>query len=75
MVGAIGFEPTTSWSQTRRATGLRYAPTVKQTSCDYTHVGALLATSDVAYGLPHCANTTSKKLGQVVFGNLTYGSG
>ena len=27
MVGAIGFEPTTSWSQTRRATGLRYAPT------------------------------------------------
>ena len=28
MVGAIGFEPTTSWSQTRRATGLRYAPTV-----------------------------------------------
>ena len=27
MVGAIGFEPTTSWSQTRRATGLRYALT------------------------------------------------
>ena len=29
MVGAIGFEPTTSWSQTRRATGLRYAPKLK----------------------------------------------
>lgn len=26
MVGAVGFEPTTFWSQTRRATGLRYAP-------------------------------------------------
>jgi hypothetical protein len=25
-VGAPGFEPGTSWSQTRRATGLRYAP-------------------------------------------------
>ena len=28
MVGAIGFEPTTLWSQTRCATGLRYAPNV-----------------------------------------------
>ena len=27
MVGAIGFEPTTLWSQTRCATRLRYAPT------------------------------------------------
>ena len=26
MVGAVGFEPTTFWSQTRRATKLRYAP-------------------------------------------------
>ena len=26
MVGAIGFEPTTLWSQTRCATRLRYAP-------------------------------------------------
>ena len=26
MVGAVGFEPTTSWSQTKRATKLRYAP-------------------------------------------------
>ena len=26
VVGVIGFEPTTSWSQTRRATGLRYTP-------------------------------------------------
>lgn len=25
-VGAAGFEPTAFWSQTRRATGLRYAP-------------------------------------------------
>ena len=25
-VGAPGFEPGTFWSQTRRATGLRYAP-------------------------------------------------
>ena len=26
MVGAAGFEPATTWSQTRRATGLRYTP-------------------------------------------------
>ena len=26
MVGAAGFEPATFWSQTRRATRLRYAP-------------------------------------------------
>jgi hypothetical protein len=26
MVGAIGFEPTTSWSQTRRSTRLSYTP-------------------------------------------------
>ena len=26
MVGDVGFEPTTLWSQTRCATGLRYAP-------------------------------------------------
>ncbi len=26
MVGAAGFEPATSWSRTKRATKLRYAP-------------------------------------------------
>ena len=26
LVGATGFEPATTWSQTRCATGLRYAP-------------------------------------------------
>ncbi len=26
VVGAIGFEPTTSWSQTRRSTKLSYTP-------------------------------------------------
>ena len=26
LVGATGFEPATTWSQTRRATGLRYTP-------------------------------------------------
>ena len=25
-VGATGFDPATTWSQTRRATGLRYTP-------------------------------------------------
>ena len=28
LVGARGFEPPTSCSQSRRATGLRYAPTI-----------------------------------------------
>jgi hypothetical protein len=31
LVGAIGFEPTTLWSQTRCATRLRYAPTRSDT--------------------------------------------
>lgn len=26
VVGATGFEPATTWSQTRSATGLRYTP-------------------------------------------------
>lgn len=30
MVGEIGFEPTTLWSQTRCATRLRYSPTEKE---------------------------------------------
>ena len=29
MVGAIGFEPTTSWSQTRRSTRLSYTPPIE----------------------------------------------
>ena len=28
-VGATGFEPATTWSQTRSATGLRYTPLQK----------------------------------------------
>ncbi len=37
LVGVIGFEPTTSWSQTRRATGLRYTP------CGHSSEGGLYA--------------------------------
>ncbi len=33
MVGARGFEPPTSWSQTRRATRLRYAPKDEFLTC------------------------------------------
>ena len=34
LVGEIGFEPTTLWSQTRCATRLRYSPTVfDEVSC------------------------------------------
>lgn len=32
-VGAAGFEPATSWSQTRRATGLRHTPILLASSC------------------------------------------
>ena len=32
MVGAVGFEPTTSWSRTKRATKLRYAPADRRAS-------------------------------------------
>ena len=30
MVGAAGFEPAASWSRTKRATKLRYAPLLKK---------------------------------------------
>ncbi len=33
MVGAVGFEPTTFWSRTKRATKLRYAP-IECTCCE-----------------------------------------
>ena len=33
LVGARGFEPRTSCAQGRRATRLRYAPTVRKTDC------------------------------------------
>jgi hypothetical protein len=40
-VGVAGFEPTTSWSQTRRDTGLRYTPKKIMLSPDgYLLVGA-----------------------------------
>jgi hypothetical protein len=32
VVGAVGFEPTTSWSRTKRATKLRYAPADRRSS-------------------------------------------
>ena len=35
-IGAAGFEPATSWSQTRRATGLRHAPKRSRTGTDKT---------------------------------------
>ena len=41
MVGAVGFELTTLWSQTRCATRLRYAPTSKYCNSSRTKVRAL----------------------------------
>ena len=35
-IGARGFEPPTSWSRTKRATRLRYAPTRTVTCGDLT---------------------------------------
>ena len=34
MVGVTGFEPATSWSQTRRSTKLSYTPRLKRASCN-----------------------------------------
>ena len=36
LVGVIGFEPTTSCSQSKRATGLRHTPNTAKTSRNYT---------------------------------------
>ena len=33
LVGATGFEPATTWSQTRSATGLRYTPNILVCGC------------------------------------------
>ncbi len=35
MVGAAGFEPAASWSRTKRAAKLRYAPRYRPCDCDY----------------------------------------
>jgi hypothetical protein len=40
MVGEIGFEPTTPWTQTRCATKLRHSPTFYFFMCGYTLDGA-----------------------------------
>jgi hypothetical protein len=40
MVGVTGFEPATSWSQTKHSTGLSYTPTVSAASLP--HPGASL---------------------------------
>lgn len=59
-IGAPGFEPGTSWSQTKRATGLRYAPLAKETSMLKTlrTTGAIIATVVVA-GAPAEAQTSA----------------
>ena len=45
MVGAVGFELTTTWSQTRCATRLRYAPTK---SVFYSVVGAIVGVGSIS---------------------------
>jgi hypothetical protein len=40
-VGAGGFEPPASWSRTKRATGLRYAPICSNNERKYTEHGAV----------------------------------
>ena len=45
MVGATGFEPATTWSQTRSATGLRYTPKSGR-SGDKTSRGDMIRTCD-----------------------------
>jgi hypothetical protein len=44
-VGAPGFEPGTFWSQTRRATGLRYAPLATAS----TNLATLPCSSNLSY--------------------------
>ena len=41
VVGVAGFEPTTSCSQSRRDTGLRYTPNVVSTSTTINHFNGL----------------------------------
>src|SRR6185295_7727604 len=64
MVGAIGFEPTTSWSQTRRSTRLSYTPmtdrhgTRPSLYCQYSH-RFTFPRSDRAIGGPDPADLAS----------------
>jgi hypothetical protein len=50
MVGAEGFEPTTSWSQTRRSTKLSYAPVILRRSLDKKKAGDEVRTRDPDLG-------------------------
>src|SRR5262245_4980670 len=59
-IGAAGFEPATSWSQTRRATGLRHAPKCSTTSkqdVEATHVNWNSSKKDT---WQHAQNTTDR---------------
>ena len=40
-VGVTGFEPATAWSQTRSATGLRYAPNTSAKLYNFSHMSKL----------------------------------
>ena len=77
MVGVEGFEPPTTWSQTRYATRLRYTPK----ECNYTVIPfwvCLLYTSDAADDLTRVdlggrriikKNKSNKEKIKVIFAN------
>ncbi len=58
MVGAIGFEPTTSWSQTRRSTRLSYTPKESKAWAKWAYVNAAvhfpskISTFSTVFGFP-----------------------
>ena len=64
MVGAAGFEPATSCSRSRRATGLRYAPPTKPTAHapGGTRIPNLLIRSQMLYPIELRARNDKRRL-------------
>ena len=68
MVGATGFEPATSSSRTKRATKLRYAPTMGREECGFSGSGQG-EMRRFAVGIPDYGDEKGEGLGSALQGS------
>ncbi len=52
LVGATGFEPATTWSQTRCATGLRYTPRLRLQMYNFISISLVFLKKTSDFGSP-----------------------
>ena len=68
LVGATGFEPATSSSRTKRATKLRYAPTMGREECGFSGSGQG-EMRRFAVGIPDYGDERGEGLGSALQGS------